>query len=640
MKKLLPWILLLLAGAYVVSGFRPAARQNGFALSAFGRTPALLNGRVQPLDSVGRNALLQIRARQSVPVEGRPAMQPTEWLLEVLTQPAQAESRKIFRIDNGEVISLLKLPAEDKYFSFKQLDEQVAEIEKQAEQIDKIENAQRTPFQRALMRLYGNVNLYQRLRLSLMPPETTNYVAELTGFEKAIPAGVAALEASQANQPFDRDVLNAFVQKARGYERLAHAAYPLLLPPLDAAKSREDWANVGASLMQSLRSAKIHPALFAYAKMADAWRAGKADDFNQAVTAYHLWLQQNQLTPELGKGRREFIYQQFQGFYHALVIYVLAFVIGIIGLLVLVALPEWSEALRRSAFALICLAASVHTLCLLYRMILEGRPPVTNLYSSAIFIGWAAVLLGLGLERVFRVGIGNTVASLVGFATLVIAHNLSLGGDTMEMMRAVLDDNFWLAIHVVTVTLGYSAMFVAGLIASAYVILALINGRTPILERGVGQYSLGRVLSLMVYAIIAFATVFSFVGTVTGGIWADQSWGRFWGWDPKENGALLIVLWCAIYLHARWGKLFQEAGLMNLAIFGNVVTAWSWFGVNMLGVGLHSYGFMDAASKALLAYAVFNALLMILGAIAPRLAKKTAASPPSLPAQSAEKSRV
>jgi len=319
---------------------------------------------------------------------------------------------------------------------------------------------------------------------------------------------------------------------------------------------------------------------------------------------------------------------------------VLAFVVGIIGLLVLVALPEWSETLRRSAFGLICVAATVHTLCLAYRMFLEGRPPVTNLYSSAIFIGWAAVILCLALERVFRVGIANAVASLAGFATLVIAHNLSLGGDTMEMMRAVLDDNFWLGTHVVTITLGYSAMFVAGLIATAYIILGLINGITPILGKSVGQYTLGRVLSLMVYAIIAFATVFSFVGTVLGGIWADQSWGRFWGWDPKENGALLIVIWCALYLHARWGKLFGEVGLMNIAIFGNIVTAWSWFGVNMLGVGLHSYGFMDAASKILLAYVAFNLALMLLGALTPVLIKKPATAPPALPAQGTARSEA
>jgi cytochrome c biogenesis factor len=112
----------------------------------------------------------------------------------------------------------------------------------------------------------------------------------------------------------------------------------------------------------------------------------------------------------------------------------------------------------------------------------------------------------------------------------------------------------------------------------------------------------GEGIARMVYGIVCFATLFSLVGTVLGGIWADQSWGRFWGWDPKENGALIIVIWNAIILHARWGGLVKQRGLMGLAIFGNIVTSWSWFGTNMLGVGLHSYGFMDEAFNWLMVF--------------------------------------
>ncbi len=252
-------------------------------------------------------------------------------------------------------------------------------------------------------------------------------------------------------------------------------------------------------------------------------------------------------------------------------------------------------------------------------MVLEGRPPVTNLYSSAIFIGWGACVLGLVLERIYKVGLGCAVSGFAGCVTLLIAHNLALGGDTMEMLRAVLDTNFWLATHVVVVTLGYASTFVAGTLAMAYVVLGMF---TPLLSRPVGgtstvkragEVDLGKALAKMVYAIVCFATLFSFVGTVLGGIWADQSWGRFWGWDPKENGALLIVLWNALILHARWGKLVQERGLMNLAIFGNIVTSFSWFGVNMLGIGLHSYGFMDAAFNWLMLFIGSQVLLIILG---------------------------
>jgi hypothetical protein len=97
----------------------------------------------------------------------------------------------------------------------------------------------------------------------------------------------------------------------------------------------------------------------------------------------------------------------------------------------------------------------------------------------------------------------------------------------------------------------------------------------------------------MIYGTTCFAMLFSFFGTVLGGLWADDSWGRFWGWDPKENGALIIVLWNALMLHARWDGMVKERGMAVLAIVGNIVTSWSWFGVNELGVGLHSYGFTE-----------------------------------------------
>jgi ABC-type transport system involved in cytochrome c biogenesis permease subunit len=257
------------------------------------------------------------------------------------------------------------------------------------------------------------------------------------------------------------------------------------------------------------------------------------------------------------------------------------------------------------------------------------------------------MLLGLVLERIYRLGIGNIVASFAGFVTLLIAHNLALGGDTMEMLRAVLDTNFWLATHVVVVTLGYASTFVAGLLAIIYIVVGLF---TPLLReklrprevagssakaqiaKGGSQIEIGKALSKMVYGIVCFATLFSFTGTVLGGIWADQSWGRFWGWDPKENGALLIVLWNAIILHARWGGIVRDRGIMNLAVFGNIVTSFSWFGVNMLGIGLHSYGFMDAAFKWLVFFVVTQLVIIGLGLLPLHLWKSfrsTASAPAS-----------
>ena len=348
----------------------------------------------------------------------------------------------------------------------------------------------------------------------------------------------------------------------------------------------------------------LHPAVKAYAVMANAYAASDPATFNVALTNYRGWLAAH-FAPRMQKANLEVFFNTLQPFYKSTVLYVLVFILACASWLV------WPERLGRHALHLLFLAFAVHSIGIILRIYLEGRPPVTNLYSSAVFVGWGSVLLGILLEHLFKNGIGSATAALIGSITLLIAHHLSMGGDTMEMLRAVLDSNGWLATHVVCVTLGYSATFLAGFLALAYIARGLF---TTSLDAGTA-----RSLSRMVYGIICFATLFSFVGTILGGIWADQSWGRFWGWDPKENGALLIVMWNAIILHSRWGRLVGQRGLMVMAVFGNVVTSWSWFGVNMLGIGLHSYGFMNGAFHWLIGFATIQLLFMGLGSLPPQL---------------------
>ena len=207
---------------------------------------------------------------------------------------------------------------------------------------------------------------------------------------------------------------------------------------------------------------------------------------------------------------------------------------------------------------------------------------MTNLYTSAVFIGWGIVLAGLAFEAIFKLGVGSVLASVFGFITLIIAHLMALDGDTFTVLQAVLDTQFWLATHVVCITLGYVATFVAGGLGIIYLIRSHMMGNL----NAEAEAAVPR----MIYGTLCFAILFSFVGTVLGGLWGDNSWGRFWGWDPKENGALIIVLWNALLLHARWGRMIDARGLATLAMLGNICTTWSWFGTNELGVGLHAYG--------------------------------------------------
>ena len=266
--------------------------------------------------------------------------------------------------------------------------------------------------------------------------------------------------------------------------------------------------------------------------------------------------------------------------------------------------------MNTAAFGLICSCAVIHTIGIMFRIYIIGYAPVINLYSSAVFVGWGAVLLALALEAIFKNSMGNATAAIIGFATLLVAHHLSVGGDTLEMLRAVLDNNFWLATHVIIITLGYSATFLAGTIGFIFILMSVLSHRV--------DKKTARTFGSMVYGIVCFSTLFSFVGTILGGIWADQSWGRFWGWDPKENGALLIVIWNAVILHCRWGGFVKARGLMMLAVFGNVICSWSWFGTNMLGIGLHAYGFMDAAFTYLSAYMLAQVAVIGLAAIPTR----------------------
>ncbi len=610
MKKFVPWILVAVFAVWIGSDMRAPKAKDNFNLAEFGQLPVLLNGRIQPFDSVARNALLNMSGKSAVRAGVGKSLSATEWLIEAMTKPELADTRKIFRAQHPDLESLLGTEqARLEYYSFNDITNHLDEIEQKAQTLVQSERGKedatklRTPFQKDLMHLYDSLILNHRIKNSLQPEGSADFSRELEVFQEKIPAGLIALQASEAGEEHDKADLQTIAAFFRRYQTISKYAYPLAVPP-KAGEPRDAWSNVGSSLMESMRSNKIPPAITQLAAITTAYANDRPAEFNKAVANYRVWLETNQLATELKKGRQEFFFNQLQPFYKAMVIYVAALLLGCAFWL---NLSEW---VRRSAFALLGLAFVIHTFGLLFRMYLEGRPPVTNLYSSAIFVGWGAVVLGIILEKIFKGGIGLVAAALVGFVTQIIAHHLSLSGDTMEMLRAVLDTNIWLATHVVVITTGYASMFVAGLLAIIYIVRGFFTKTlTP---------EIAKALSRMVYGIICFATLFSFVGTILGGIWADQSWGRFWGWDPKENGALLIVIWCAIVLHARWGGLVKERGLMALAIGGNIITSFSWFGVNMLGIGLHSYGFMDAAATWLTLFIASQLLIILLGLLPSR----------------------
>jgi hypothetical protein len=467
MKKTMSWIITGLVLAWLAGGLR-ASETPDFHFREFGRLPVLLNGRIQPLDTIARNSLLQLRAKQTVPLPGGGKMTAIQWLTELLLLPAKADERKVFRLDHPELAVLLKLPDDEKHFSFNQIRPGLEELDKQAERINHVESQMRTPFEKQVLRLHSALTLYHRLKNSLQAEDTTNLVQEIQQFQKAIPDGVAAYRARENNQPFDQETFNQFIKQLSRYDMMANVAYPLLIPLDQAGGGRTEFKSMGQVLLDLPRGGTLPPAVNYYATMAVAYRQNQPLDFNQALVAYGQWLQSS-FGKDLKKVNLESFYNSFQPFYKALVIYLLAMCLGFVFWF------KGSETMRRSGYFLLVLALVVHSLGIALRMMIEGRPPVTNLYSSAVFIGWGAVLLGIVLERIFRDGIGIVVAGTIGFGTQIVAHHLSMGGDTMEPLRAVLDTNFWLATHVVTITLGYSANFVAGFLAIVYILRGVLT---------------------------------------------------------------------------------------------------------------------------------------------------------------------
>ncbi len=341
-----------------------------------------------------------------------------------------------------------------------------------------------------------------------------------------------------------------------------------------------------------------------FAKLGPAYRTRDADTFNGALKTYLAELKKD--APHgysVSRTGAELIYGGSHFFVNAMVIFLAAFLVATFGWV------GYSVKFNQASLWLLGLGSFFLITGLIFRIYISGRPPVTNLYSSALFVTAVFVPLMMLVERMTGMGIGNVLGGMGAFLALLWAWTMSItDGDTFTVLMAVLDTQFWLATHVVCITIGYGTTFAAGALGVAYIVGAML---TPAFNKEARR----NVYNVM-YGMVCLALLFSFFGTVLGGLWGDDSWGRFWGWDPKENGALMIVLWNAISLHARWGGMVKERGFAMIAIFGNIVTLWSWKGVNVLGVGLHAYsGSEDKTLNVILAVGVFHLAVMLLACV-------------------------
>ena len=573
-------IVVLFALWFFQSGVKPPKESDtDFQITAFAHLPVKYDGRKKPIDTFARNLLTILSDKQSVRMEGGKKMSAAQWLLDNISQRPDAFDHPVFRIENMDLLSSLELEERKGFrYSYNELTPKMLGIDGAVRAAYGKSEKQRDLYDKQVIKMASKYYLYQNVMSSFEDPSS-------------VPSEQLTIIAKR-------------------YIRMENQSLPLVVPP-NAENPR--WRPLMSSLlanhpaMQSMGHTGIpDPSAMDLGVILAAYRMGDVALFNETLQEYGTRLQTE--TPEvLEKLSFETFYNRLGAFMKSAILYLLVAILSCFGWLARKRGPV------SAALALMICAFIPHTFAIVARCFLSGYPPVTNLYSSAIFIGWAAVLAGIILELVYRKaeGMGNLVGGIAGFATLLIAHFLAGDGDTMEQMRAVLDTRFWLATHVITITLGYMATFVAGTLGFFYIFSGLLTQR---LDKQTAEN-----MYRMMYGVTCFALLLSFVGTVLGGLWADDSWGRFWGWDPKENGALLIVIWTAIMLHARYGMMVKSRGFAVMAVAGNIVTAWSWFGVNQLSVGLHSYGFTSSATFWLLVFVASQLAIVFAGLLPLRI---------------------
>lgn len=310
----------------------------------------------------------------------------------------------------------------------------------------------------------------------------------------------------------------------------------------------------------------------------------KVAEFSKTVTALS-----NGNYPGSSELKREILYNGLRPFRWAWVLYTLAF-ISLLSLIV-----TQKPVFRWASIVTLASAYGLHVFGFALRCLIAGRPPVTNMYESIIWVTFGCVTFSLLVWAVYKNVIIPTAATVFAIVGLVLADNLPAVLDpAINPLEPVLRSNYWLTIHVLTITLSYAAFALSLCLGNVVMGNYLFR---PSETAKIQQ------LTLYMYRAVQIGVVLLATGTILGGVWADYSWGRFWGWDPKEVWALIALLLYIAVLHGRFAGWLKGFGFTAATVMCFLGVLMAWYGVNfVLGVGLHSYGFGSGGMSYVLAY--------------------------------------
>jgi ABC-type transport system involved in cytochrome c biogenesis permease subunit len=649
MNRLVQWLcvcacICLAAGAVVAQeAASDPQRWDRSTLDVAARLPVQDGGRVKPLATLARFMLLDLSGRTTYRDAGGRKLSSLEWLLECWLYPERAETYEVFLVQTTEVLDAIDLPHAGKRkrdrYSYAELQPARDRLFELADAYVRIDAKQRTHVQEQIVNLAHALHRFEMVGHDLdfarrpLPMSDQARVTALLGSAAGEGSGggdspqasagqvtvVRVLERSRDlmrlheeshadGSGFSEDERQALADLLRrSWTDASRARALALIPPSATREAAPQWltpADVFGTMISGVPQAADVARVRDLEEM--VLRRDQPAEFRAALGRFQDAVQaQAGARGEYRKVGLELTLYGSKLLQRSLVLYLAGFLLAAIGWLATRA--RWPYRL-----ASVALVAGTATLvaAIVLRCMIRSRPPVSTLYETILFITAVAVATALVIELINRQRIAQALAAFLGVGGLFLAGRYEAleGIDTMPSLVAVLDTNFWLSTHVTTITMGYAAGLLASAFAHVYLVARLLRGRIANSPR---LKSLVR----MTYGVICFGLIFSVVGTILGGVWANESWGRFWGWDPKENGALMIVLWQLFILHARMGGYIRDMGIAMAAVFGGMIVTFSWWGVNLLGIGLHSYGFTSGVARALLVFYIVEAGVLATGAI-------------------------
>ncbi|MEM6910716.1 MAG: cytochrome c biogenesis protein CcsA [Verrucomicrobiota bacterium] len=622
--------LILLALSSATSQAREVAEVTGYepwpeeAIEAFESLPLQVGGRVMPASTFARFQLLALRAMASITITSggeKVKIPATAWLMDSMFRPELAKRLPLFLVDNTDLLITLGVDDLGKRrdrFSYQHIEPGLERLRSLASQYEGIAKKDRSQEQDHLVGLRDNVVRFEQIAglfawagqtievdFGIVPGLGTQIAGEMS-VSRLLPVLMLIQETGAGGAGMEQAEL---VRVSNLLERKMNAAAQVrMIPPFE--KDLEDWLPPGGLMFLAVLGRLDNPieAFELIKRMEEMATARPGAGFLEALEAF----KEEIVTRAKERGEyadipTEVTYNRVQFFGQAKVWFVLLFlVLALTWLAPASRFGRWAS--TGAAWATLFPLGMLIVGIVFRSFIRHQAAPIHSLYDTILFITAFGVFLFLMIEWMTRRGVALALAPALGALGMFVASRYEVidGADTMPQLQAVLDTSFWLWTHVTIINIGYTAGLGAGFVATVYLVCKFFAPTK--LNR-----EFFRTLTRMVYGIICFGLLFSLVGTVLGGIWANDSWGRFWGWDPKENGALMIVLWQLAILHARLGGFIKDTLVNIWAMVGAIIVIFSWWHVNQLGVGLHSYGFTSGIQRGLMLSYGFALIVIGLG---------------------------